>query len=75
MANSQTSLLSCLLAISVVLLLGLESVRKRVSIYLFVEFSVVILNATDFNKEVVEVAGRNMTLTGRSNLGFGASKG
>ena len=70
MANSQTSLLSCLLAISVVLLLGLENVRKRVSIYLFVGIlSVVILNATiDFNKEVVEAAGRNMTLTGRTAI-------
>ena len=60
MANSQTSLLSCLLAISVMLLLGLENVRKRVSIYLVVGIlSVVILNATvDFNKEVVEAAGR-----------------
>lgn len=70
MANSQTSLLSCLLAITVALLLGIENVRKRVSIYLVAGIlSVLILNVTfDLNKEIVEAAGRNMTLTGRTEI-------
>lgn len=70
MANSQTSFLSYLLALAVVFLVGFECVRRRLGLYLLVGLTTFLtLDVTvDVTRVVVESAGRNMTLTGRTEI-------
>lgn len=70
MANSQTSLLSCLLAFLIVLILGISTVRRRAGTWIILGLvMVVILDVTlDFRSAIAGAVGRNMTLTGRVDI-------
>jgi O-antigen ligase len=70
MSNSMTSLIGLLVASGIVLGLGLGPVRRHISVLLFTILIFGVLFQLAFNvvENVVEGAGRDMTLTGRIDI-------